>query len=175
MNWPWKRDEPAREVREDQPFTDAIVSAILAEAAGAATTNPHAIGALESAANLYARCFAAARVTGPDVITPACMALVGRNLIRRGDDIHLVEVRRGGLYLNPVGSWDVRGGWDEGSWWYRCDLFGPSGNITKLVPSDGVLHFRYAYDSARPWHGIAPLAWASSTGALAAALELRLG
>ena len=66
MNWPWKRDEPAREVREDQPFTDAIVSAILAEAAGAATTNPHAIGALESAANLYARCFAAARVmTGP--------------------------------------------------------------------------------------------------------------
>ena len=85
----WNTTEPEREVREDQPFTDAIVGAILAEAAGAATTNPHAIGALEAAANLYARCFAAARVTGPDVITPACMALVGRNLVRRGDDIHL--------------------------------------------------------------------------------------
>ena len=114
-------------------------------------------------------------MTGPDVITLACMALVGRNLVRRGDDIHLVDVRRGELQLFPVGSWDVRGGWDEASWWYRCDLFGPSGNITKLVPSDGVLHFRCAYDSARPWHGIAPLAWASSTGALAASLELRLG
>ena len=174
MRWPWSRSEPEREVREDQPFTDAIVSAILAEAAGSATSSPAATGALEAAANIYARAFAAARVTGSDAITPACMALVGRNLIRRGEDLHVIEVRRGRLRLIPVGSWDVRGGWDEAGWWYRADLFGPSGNVTRLVPSDGVLHFRYAVDSARPWHGIAPLAWASITGALAARLELRL-
>ena len=174
MMWPFNRSEPEREVRESQPFTDSVVAAILAEAAGSATASPAATGALEAAANVYARAFAAARVTGSEAITPACLALLGRNLIRRGEDLHVIDVRRGRVRLIPVGSWDVRGGWDESGWWYRTDLFGPSGNVTRLVPSDSVLHFRYAVDSARPWHGIAPLAWAASTGALAARLELRL-
>ena len=82
---------------------------------------------------------------------------------------------RGGLRLQPIGSWDVRGGPDPHSWWYRCDRFGPSGNLTELVPAAAVLHFRYAVDSARPWHGVSPLGWARATGTLAANLETRLG
>ena len=42
--------------------------------------------------------------------------------------------------LVPAGSWDVRGGWDPESWWYRLDLFGPSGNVSRLVPSASVVH-----------------------------------
>ena len=63
----------------------------------------------------------------------------------------------------------------ESSWWYRCDRFGPSGNLTELVPGAAVVHCRYAVDSARPWYGIGPLGWARSTGTLAANLETRLG
>ena len=69
----------------------------------------------------------------------------------------------------------MRGGPREETWFYRCDSFGPSGNLTELVPSSAVLHCRYAVDSARPWYGIGPLGWARSTGTLAANLETRLG
>ena len=84
-------------------------------------------------------------------------------------------VRHGGVRLQPIGSWDVRGGTDEATWWYRIDEYGPSDNRTLVVPSASVLHVRYAVDAARPWHGLAPLQWARSTGTLAANLETRLG
>ena len=54
------------------------------------------------------------------------------------------------------------------------DLFGPSSNETRIYPSASVLHFRYASDPERPWHGISPLGYARATGKLAANLELRL-
>ena len=103
------------------------------------------------------------------------MSLIARNLIRRGEDVHQLIVDRGAVRLQAIGSWDVRGGPRESDWWYRCDRFGPSGNLTELVPAATVLHCRYAVDSARPWYGIGPLGWARSTGTLAANLETRLG
>ena len=162
------------EVREAQPFTDAVVAALVSAASGTTTGDPSAIAALEAAAGLYARCFAGAQVNH-EAITPAVRALIARDLIRRGDSVHLIEVHRGEVALIPAGSWDVRGSWREASWWYRVDLFGPSGNITRLVPSATVAHVRYATDPARPWHGISPLGWARATGTLAANLEQRLG
>ena len=125
--WPFK----PREVRESQPFTDAIVNAITAQAEGTTAGDPTAIAALEGAAGLYARCFAGAEVDNPTV-TPAVRALIARDLIRRGESVHLVEVRANRVAMIPAGSWDVRGQWREESWWYRVDLFGPSGNIPGL-------------------------------------------
>ena len=177
MRWPWQR-APEPEKRESLPFTDAVVTALTAQAAGTATGDPSAIAALEAATALYARAFAAATVTPPEaarVLSPACMALIARNLIRRGEDVHQINVVGDALRLQAIGSWDVRGGPEEASWWYRCDRFGPSGNLTELVPGASVVHSRYAVDSARPWHGIGPLGWARSTGTLAANLETRLG
>ena len=175
MRWPWQR-EPER--REAQPFTDSIVAALTAQAAGTAAGDPSAIAALEAAAGLYAAAFAGARLTPENAATaglsPACRALIGRDLIRRGESVHAIEVRAGALRLAPVGSWDVRGGPDEAGWWYRVDVFGPSGNETRFLPSGAVLHVRYAVDAARPWYGIGPLGWARATGALAANLEGRL-
>ena len=95
--------------------------------------------------------------------------------IRRGESVFHVEVENGAPVLRPVGSWDVRGPWRESEWFYRLDLFGPSGNVTRFVPSAAVVHCRYAVDPARPWFGLGPLQWARHTGALAANLELRLG
>ena len=85
-------------------------------------------------------------------------ALIARDLIRRGESVHLIEVRRGGVVgLVPAGSWDVRGGWDPESWWYRLDLFGP---VRERVPVGSLRRrrctARYAVDPARPWWGVSP-------------------
>ena len=179
MRWPWQGGEPARERRESAPFTDAITDAIVAQANGTRAGDPSALAALESAAGLYAAAFAGARVIPENAatvgLTPGCRALMARDLIRRGESVHVIDVRDGGLRLAPAGSWDVRGGPDERDWWYRADVFGPSGNETRFVPAGAVVHSRYATDAARPWHGLSPLGWARATPALAANLEARLG
>ena len=174
MRWPWQRSER----RESQPFTDAVVEAIRAQAAGASTSaDASATAALEAASGLVARAFASADVRDAGragrALGPHTLALIGRNLIRRGESLFLIEVADE-LRLIPAGSWDVRGDWRESSWWYRLDMFGPSGNVTRLVPSAGAVHCRYAYDPARPWHGLAPLAWARLTGRLLGETETAL-
>ena len=73
----------------------------------------------------------------------------------------------GAVALIPAGTWDVRGGWAPASWRYRLDLFGPSGNITRLLPADAVLHWRWNVDPVRPWHGQPALALASATAGTA--------
>ena len=169
MRWPWQR----RETRAS--FTDAIVAALYAGAAGTGTRDALATAALEAVASLYAGAFARARLE-PDVpaVTPATLALIARDLIRRGESLHLIEAGGDGLQLRPVGSWDIRGGWDPATWWARCDLFGPSGNVTRFVPHESVVHCRYAVDPSRPWLGVGPLGWAESTAALAGRLEAGL-
>ena len=174
MLWPWSKPEK----RETAPFTDAIVSAIAASAGGTTAGDPGAIAALEAAAGLYAHAFASARLE-PDnsvtrALTPAVRALMARNLIRRGESVHLIDLEAGRPVLRPVGSWDVRGGHMPSDWFIRCDLFGPSGNVTRFVPHAAVIHARYSVDPARPWLGLGPLSWARHTAALAAGLELRL-
>ena len=99
------------------------------------------------------------------------LSLMARDLIRRGESVHVIEAGRGGVRLIPAGSWDVRGGPDPLTWSYRVDVFGPSGNRTRHLPAAAVIHGRYSIDPARPWFGISPLAWASLTGRLHASLE----
>ena len=172
MRWPWQR----REERGAQPFTDAVVAALAAQAGGTSAGDPGAIAALETAAGLWARAFAAATLEpAHPALEPDLLALIARDLIRRGESVFALEVERGAPVLRPAGSWDVRGPWRETDWRYRLDLFGPSGNVTRFVPSAAVVHVRYAVDPSRPWHGVSPLAWARATGTLAANLEQRLG
>ncbi|MCY4469463.1 MAG: hypothetical protein OXC08_12135 [Thiotrichales bacterium] len=171
--WPFKREPEKRQA--SQPFTDAIVAAIQNQVTGAESAQPNATAAVEAAAGFYARALAAAVVRGARMaqraLTPSVLSLAGRDLIRRGESVFVVEVDREGLVLRPVGSWDVRGGPRESTWWYRCDVFGPSGNETRFVPGASVLHFRYAVDPSRPWTGISPIQWARLTAAGLANLE----
>ena len=175
--WPFKKPE----VRQSGgiPFSDAVVDAIVAAAGGTTPADPTAIAALEAATGLYSAAFAAAEVEPANeitrAVTPAVRALIARDLIRRGESLHLVRVRAGRVQLLPAGSWDVRGHWQEESWFYRLDLFGPSGNVTRFVSAASVVHARYAVDPARPWLGLSPLTWARATGTFAANLEQRLG
>ena len=94
--------------------------------------------------------------------------------VRRGESLWAIDVRRGEITLTPAGSWDVAGGPDASSWIYRIDTFGPSGNVTRIYPSESVCHFRYAPSPETPWTSPSPLGYARATGKLAANLELRL-
>ena len=170
--WPFRKPER----RESLPFTDAVVAALGAQASGQGVTSAGQTAALEAATALYVGAFVGARIEPPvPALRPAVIALIVRDLIRRGESLHEILVDRGELRLQPVGSWDVRGGWDERTWFYRVDEFGPSGNITRFRPAAAIVHCRYAVDPARPWLGIGPLGWARLAGTMLANSEARLG
>lgn len=165
--------------RRQQPYTEAIVAAVAAEAAGEAGAITLTTAALETAAGLISRALMVAEVSpgGPLTagLTPPVLGQIGRDLIRRGESLWRISVADGKARLSQAGSWDVRGGPDEGMWDYRLDEFGPSGNATVPAPSAAVLHFRYAVDPARPWQGVGPLQWAAATARLHGGLETALG
>ena len=110
-------------------------------------------------------------------VTPGVLASVGRELVRRGESLHLISLAGSGqsISLLPVGHWEVRGGSDPAGWVYLVSSTSPSGALVqRVVPAAGVVHCRYASDPRRPWAGISPLAYAGATAELASNLEKRL-
>ena len=100
MNWwPWSKREPEQRSTA-QGYTASLTAALQAGAEGGVSdTAPLATAALEAAASLYPRCMAAASVKGADDVaaglTAPCLALIARNLIRRGEDHHRIYIRGG--------------------------------------------------------------------------------
>ena len=175
--WPFNR-KPEPEKRQSSSFSDAVIKALVQQAGGGAVTDPAGLWALEACASAYSRAFAAAKITGSDMavkaLTPQIRASIARSLIRRGESLHLIQVQRGVLRLAPIGSWDFRGGPDPDTWTVRADTYGPSRTSSHFVPYRGVVHCKFSYDPARPWSGLSPLNWATSTASLSASLERRL-
>ena len=106
MRWPWQRKPEDR-----ASYTDSIVNAVLAAVSGN-TASAGSTAALEAAAGAVARAFAAATVEGASpaitgALTPDVLSLIGRNLIRAGDSVHLIETGPDGLKLCPVGTWVI--------------------------------------------------------------------
>ena len=173
MRWPWQdRADETHADLETRSYSDAVVAAILANSRGV-TAQPNTTGALEAVAGLVGRSFAGARIEGApdrivDAITPSLSSLVGRALIRRGEVILIPDMRGDQLVLSPVASHSVSGGPDADTWVYECTLSGPSESRTIKLPNEGVIHVKYACDSARPWRGIGPLGVASLAGRLSA-------
>ena len=165
--WPWSRKSEKRSTS----FEDRVVSAIVADATGAAVS-ADGLAATEAAAGLIGRCFASGEVTGDrfGVVSPAVLELIGRELIRRGEAVFLIDGDRSPR-LVPCGTWDVRGGDDSARWFYRVDTFGASEHRTRLAPSAGVVHARINVDPVRPWLGRSPIRVAVDTAATAAHSE----
>ena len=102
-------------------------------------------------------------------MTPNCLALIGRTLIRRGEIVFLIDTSMGGIDLLPCQNHDVDGGANPNTWTYRCTVAGPESTLTyEDTPAAGVVHLTYAREPERPWRGIGPLQTASLTGRLAA-------
>ena len=178
--WPPWGKQPEPEVRS-QPggYTSQITAAFEAGAEGSVSGAPLAVAALEAAAGLYARCLSAALVKGggraAEALTPPVLALMARNLIRRGEDHHRIYVRRGMVVLEPVGFAYAHGsGPDPLSWHYSATLYGPTDSRHETVPAGAMLHSRYAVDASRPWSGTPPWSWAFTSGSAIAAVETLL-
>ena len=85
INWPWVNLE-----RRSDSYTDMAIAAIQSRAAGT-TSNVLETAALEIAAGLYGRSMALATVTpttgAAAAITAPVLAMMGRQLIRRGQAV----------------------------------------------------------------------------------------
>ena len=75
MRWPWNKPE----TRAAAPYSDAIVSAILARASGGGSPNVGATAAVEAASSLMGRAFASATLTPPvEAVNPSILGMMGR-------------------------------------------------------------------------------------------------
>ena len=168
--WPWGAKPEHRASSFESIVTDALVAAATStdDASGAG------LAAVESAAGLIGRCFAAAEVVGEHrgMVTARVLELIGRGLVTRGEALFVIDPD---LQLVPVGTWDVRGGYDPRAWWYRADIFGASLHSTRYLQAAGVVHARINPDPVRTWQGRAPWRIAALTSATAANAERSAG
>ena len=170
MWWPFGKSERRQ---SGGAYHDAVLNELL-RAAGGEVAVTTATAAVEAAAGYWARALAGARVGHP-AITPAYLASVGREIIRRGEALHEVRVDDAGMVqLVPVAHWDVWGAPDRSAWWYNATINGPSTSSVRPLPSAAVIHQTYAVDPLAPWRGVSPIKYAGLTGELLATLERKL-
>ena len=172
MRFPWQKREA--------PYSDAIVEALTAASTDSESTSVRRTGALEIALGLWGRAFASAEVTPDNVttraLTPDVLAMMGREVIRRGEVLFLLEVVEGEMTFQPACNWDVKGGASPATWTYDLELAGPSTTtMVRNVAGSRVVHVRYGSEPDKPWSGVAPLDHAKHTAKLMANLEGRLG
>ena len=173
--WPFRREPEKRQTT--QGYTASLTAALQAGAEGGVSdTAPLATAALEAAAGLYARCLAAALVTGaPDAaraLSPPTLALMGRDLIRRGESLFRIVVRGGRIELRPLGfAYAPGGSADPLAWTYNVTEYGPTDSRHAWLPAAAVVHCRYSVNASRPWLGVPPWSWAAATSQAVAALD----
>ena len=172
MRWPWSR----RETRESGgDFSDAVVRLIEAQAAGTAA-DASSTAAVEAAAGALSRAFAAADVVGAewvrDALPPATLGQIGRDLVRKGDSLHVIRVGAdGSVRLIPASSWHWEGSHDPATWTVRATAYGPSTSTTWNLPLSAVVFVRWGSNPGQPYIGTAPTSWAHVTARLGAEIE----
>ena len=170
--WPFK-------VEHRESATDSIISALIAQAGGSSTPpSVEALGAVEAAAGLWSRAFASASVEpqtpATQALTPTVLAAIGRGLASRGEALFVLDVN-GAVELTQASAWKVSGGTRPEAWRYIVEMPLPAGGFVKRsLPSESVIHLRYATRPGAPWVGVSPLGMADETRALATWIERRL-
>ena len=116
ITWPWEKRSSGG---TNSSYTDALIRTIVAQA-GATVANPAATGALEMASGTVARAFMSAEVNGPAAVmpalTPGCLSMIGRDLIRRGEYVALIEVKNGVPMIYPSAYLTMNGPPDPELW-----------------------------------------------------------
>ena len=175
MRWPWQK----RKTRDSGgDFSDAVVRLIEAQAAGTAA-DASSTAAVEAASGALSRAFASARVEGPphvqDAVTPVFLAQVGRDLVRSGGSMHVIDVdRMGRVSVLPCSSWHFEGDPHPRTWTVRATFYGPSTSTTRHVPWEGVVFVRWGSTPGQPYTGTGPLSWAHTTARLQSEAERSL-
>ena len=160
----------AAEVERRAGYTDLIIAGLRSQVEGSSGSIQQS-SALEIAARIWSGALAAATVTGTGALTPSVMAMIGRQIIRAGEALFIIDVVDGAPVLRPASSWDVLPGWS-----YKAELAQPGGKfVSRTVKRAGVLFAPWAVDPIEPWQGVAPMTAASLAAQLAAAIESKLG
>ena len=173
--WPFRR----REKRDSGgDFSDAVVRLIEAQATGTAA-DASSTAAVEAASGALSRAFASARVEGPphvmEAVTPVFLAQAGRDLVRSGDSMHVIDVDRAGrVSLLPCSSWHFEGDAHPRTWTVRATYYGPSTSTTRHLPFAGVVFVRWGSTPGQPYVGTGPLSWAHTTARLQSETERSL-
>ena len=175
MRLPWSR-EPELETR-DQSFTDAVVSQLLASAAGI-DTGVDATAAVEIVSGIWGRAFSAAEVRPQNRatagLTPTVLESIGRSLMQYGEAVFEIVVDGGQVRLDRASTWTITGGSDPRSWLYECTFPGPSRVRVRVLTQERIVHVKYSESREQPWRGVGPLQSAHTSGALLGYLESRL-
>ena len=136
--------------------------------------------AVEVAAGMLGRAFAAAEVSGPAwaqrAIGPVFLRQVGRDLVRAGQSLHVIEVSElGELALLPASSWDFQGsGPHPSGWTVQAVVNGPSETVTVFRPWSSVVYSSWGSLQGRPFAGRGPLGFAHTTARLQSETERSL-
>ena len=175
MRWPWQKREKRNSGGD---FSDAVLRLLEAQAAGTAA-DTSSTAAVEAASGALSRAFASARVKGPphvrQAVTPVFLAQVGRDLIRSGDSMHVIDVdRMGRVSVLPCSSWHFEGDAHPRTWTVRATFYGPSTSTTRHVPWEGVVFVRWGSTPGQPYVGIGPTSWAHTTARLQSEAERSL-
>ena len=110
-----------------------------------------------------------------EAVTPVFLAQAGRDLVRSGDSMHIIDVDRAGrVSLLPCSSWHFEGDAHPRTWTVRATYYGPSTSTTRHLPFAGVVFVRWGSTPGQPYAGIGPLSWAHTTARLQSEAERSL-
>ena len=161
---------------EKRNYTSQILAGVVAEAEGSVITSSRTLACVETAAGLWGRAFGSATLEPADDklknITPAMLAHIGRQLVKRGDVVFHFDVMGSSVMFDTPSQWDIIG--SNESWQYDMTFQRPSGTDRINALRGSVLHFMHSYDSERPYCGVSPLTGAISSIRLITALERAL-
>ena len=108
-------------------------------------------------------------------MTGRFLAQAGRDLIRSGDSMHVIDVdMMGRVTLLPCSSWHFEGDAHPGTWRVRATFYGPSTSTTRNLPFAGVVFAVWGSTPGQPYVGTGPLSWAHTTARLQSEAERSL-
>ena len=162
--------------RERRDFTVTSTDRAVAAAFGSTdTADVTGTSAATTAMGFMGRSFAAAAVM-PSVertgLNPAVLAEIGAAFVSAGESVWLIEVVNGRVKLYRAASWDLEGGPFEQT--YRVTIPGPTRQVDRVVPSEGVLHPRINCSTIAPFRGRSPLELAGFSASALANAERQL-
>ncbi len=171
MKWPWEAaiDKRVDAAIEERGYGDLILAGLEATVAGT-TPNILRTSALETAARIWSDVLSAATVEGTTVLTKRVRRMIGRQLVRNGESLFVIDVEGGRVRIYPAADWEVRAGWS-----YRVSTIQPpGGSKSQTYSPESVLHFMWETEPREPWKGVSPLGSANLLSKLAANSENKL-
>ena len=149
-------------------FSDAVVRLLEAQAAGTAASTG-STAAVEAAAEVAGTPWAR------QAVTPEFLGQVGRDLVRSGESLHVIDISAmGRLSLLPCSSWHFEGDAHPDTWRVRATVYGPSTSTTRHLPYSGVIFAKWGATPGQRYTGTGPLSWANTTARLQSETERSL-